>query len=76
MLFPPAGLDPAGAAGYYEVLALVDRLSYAGNEAARRYLNGEIDAKAAAALARATTRCTRRRARSSACGSSTSTAAT
>ena len=38
-----------GAADYYEVLALVDRLSYAGNEAARRYLDGEIDAKAAAA---------------------------
>ncbi len=33
---------------YYDVLALVDRLSYAGNEAARRYLNGEIDAKTAA----------------------------
>ena len=27
---------------YYEMQALVDRLSYAGNEAARRYLNGEI----------------------------------
>ena len=25
---------------YYDVLALVDRLSYAGNEAARRYLTG------------------------------------
>ena len=33
---------------YYDVLALVDRLSYAGNEAARRYLDGEIDAGAAA----------------------------
>jgi hypothetical protein len=48
-IFPAAGLDPAGAAEYYEVLALVDRLSYAGNEAARRYLDGEIDARAAAA---------------------------
>jgi hypothetical protein len=47
-IFPAAGLDPAGAADYYAVLALVDRLSYAGNEAARRYINGEIDAKAAA----------------------------
>jgi hypothetical protein len=28
---------------------LVDRLSYAGNEAARRYLDGRIDAAAAAA---------------------------
>ena len=49
MIFPAAGLDPAQAEGYYRVLALVDRLSYAGNEAARRYLNGEIDADAAVA---------------------------
>jgi hypothetical protein len=49
VIFPKAGLDPARATEYYEVLALADRLSYAGNEAARRYLNGEIDAKAAAA---------------------------
>jgi hypothetical protein len=49
VLFPAAGLDPARAAEYYEVAALVDQLSYAGNEAARRYINKEIDAKAAAA---------------------------
>jgi hypothetical protein len=48
VIFPAAGLDPAGAEEYYGVLGLIDRLSYAGNEAARRYLNGEIDAKAAA----------------------------
>jgi hypothetical protein len=48
VIFPAAGLDPATADGYYEVLALVDRLSYAGNEAARRYLNGDIDAQGAA----------------------------
>ena len=47
-IFPAAGLDPAGAAEYYDVLALVDRLSYAGNEAARRYLNGQLDAQGAA----------------------------
>ncbi len=47
-IFPAAGLDPSGAGRYYEVLALVDRLSYAGNEAARQYLNGGIDARAAA----------------------------
>ena len=52
MIFPAAGLDPAGAADYYDVLALVDRLSYAGNEAARRYINGEIDAKGGGRLAR------------------------
>jgi hypothetical protein len=49
VLFPAAGLDPAQVDAYYGLLALVDRLSYAGNEAARRYLNGEIDAAAAAA---------------------------
>lgn len=49
VLFPLAGLDGARAAGYYEVLELVDRLSYAGNEAARRYLNGAIDRAGATA---------------------------
>jgi hypothetical protein len=48
-IFPAAGLDPAGAADYYAVQALTERLSYAGNEAARRYLNGETDRAAAAA---------------------------
>jgi hypothetical protein len=48
VIFPTAGLDPAGVDEYYAVLSLVDRLSYASNEAARRYLNGQIDAAAAA----------------------------
>ena len=48
-LFPLAGLDPARAAEYYEVMALVDQLSYAGNEAARQYIDGKIDAAAATA---------------------------
>jgi hypothetical protein len=48
VIFPAAGLDPATADEYYAVLGLVERLSYAGNEAARRYLNGDIDASAAA----------------------------
>ncbi len=48
VLFPAAGVDPARAKEYYEVQALVDQLSYAGNEAARRYLDGQIDAEAAA----------------------------
>jgi hypothetical protein len=47
-IFPAAGLDPARAAEYYDVLALVERLSYAGNEAARRYIDGQLDAKGAA----------------------------
>ena len=33
---------------HYEVEVTVDQLAYAGNEAARRYLNGEIDAAEAA----------------------------
>lgn len=41
-LFPLAGLDPATAERYYEVQEHLQGLSYAGNEAARRYLNGEI----------------------------------
>lgn len=48
VLFPAAGLEPAAVGEYYDVLALVERLSYAGNEAARRYRDGEIDAAAAA----------------------------
>jgi hypothetical protein len=48
VLYPLAGLDPSLAAKYTEVRELTEGLSYAGNEAARRYLNGEIDAKAAA----------------------------
>jgi len=47
-LFPLAGLDPATAPKYYEVLAVLARLDYAGNEAARRYLDGRITASQAA----------------------------
>ncbi|HVF91385.1 MAG TPA: hypothetical protein VNH22_15075 [Blastocatellia bacterium] len=42
-LFPLAGIDPSKAATYYKVQAALARLSYAGNEAARRYLNGEFN---------------------------------
>jgi hypothetical protein len=48
-LFPAAGLDVTRAAEYYAVQALIDQLGYAGNEAARRYLNGEITREQAAA---------------------------
>jgi hypothetical protein len=48
VLFPAAGLDPARAPEYYEVQGMVDQLAYAGNEAARRYLNKEIDGAQAA----------------------------
>jgi hypothetical protein len=46
-LFPLAGLSPDRADEYYAVHELVRELSYAGNEAARRYLDGEIDADSA-----------------------------
>jgi hypothetical protein len=48
VIFPAAGLNPAGAEVYYEVMELMNQLSYAGNEAARQYLDGKIDAKGAA----------------------------
>ena len=41
-LYPLAGLDPSKAERYEEVQRLLQGLSYAGNEAARKYLNGEI----------------------------------
>jgi len=49
VLFPLAGLDSSQADAYARVRTLTDRLAYAGNEAARRYVNGEIDRAAAAA---------------------------
>ncbi|MDP1581499.1 MAG: hypothetical protein Q8M02_14600 [Candidatus Didemnitutus sp.] len=48
VLFPLAGLDPARAAEYARVLSLTKQLNFAGNEAARRYLDGELTAEAAA----------------------------
>jgi hypothetical protein len=48
-LFPAAGLDASRVDEYYEVQALVEQLAYAGNEAARGYLDGRIDAAAAVA---------------------------
>jgi hypothetical protein len=47
-LYPLAGLDASRADRYERVRRVVDKLSYAGNEAARRYLEGAIDAAAAA----------------------------
>lgn len=41
-LFPSAGLDRTSTAHYYQAHELSLRLNYAGNEAARRYLDGEI----------------------------------
>ena len=40
VLFPLAGLNPNEADLYYKVLELQTKFNYAGNEAARNYLNG------------------------------------
>ncbi|MBT8382005.1 MAG: hypothetical protein HKP17_03960 [Ignavibacteriaceae bacterium] len=40
VLFPYAGLDTNLTEKYQKVIELVDQLGYAGNEAARNYLNG------------------------------------
>lgn len=42
VLFPIAGLDPAEVERYYAVQGLFSKLAYAGNEAARGYLNGTL----------------------------------
>ena len=47
-LYPLAGLDPATAGEYAAVQALVEELSYAENEAARRYLDGAFTREQAA----------------------------
>jgi hypothetical protein len=43
VLYPLAGLDPRQAAAFHHVQDLLMRLDYAGNEAARRYLDGKSD---------------------------------
>ena len=43
VLFPLAGLDPATADRYYEVEEVLRAFKYAGNEAARAYLDGKLD---------------------------------
>jgi hypothetical protein len=42
VLFPLADLDPSTADRYYELSELIEQLDYAGNEAARDYLNGRM----------------------------------
>jgi len=48
VLFPAAGLDGSKAGHYYRIHATFLKLNYAGNEAARKYLNGEISREEAA----------------------------
>lgn len=43
VLFPLAGIDTAEADHYYQLQELMDKMSYAGNELARNYLDGKID---------------------------------
>ncbi len=52
VLYPLAGLDPAGAAKYYEVGQLVGALSGARFTIAQQYLDGEIDRAQAVRLIR------------------------
>src|SRR5881296_2389153 len=47
VLFPAAGIDVSRAEEYYAVQDLMKELSYAGNEAARRLINGQIDESSA-----------------------------
>jgi hypothetical protein len=49
VLFPLAGLDASRAELYYQLADLLERLDYAGNEAARDYLDGQIDRQEAEA---------------------------
>jgi hypothetical protein len=49
VLFPLAGLDPARVDEYYRIQALTKQLSFAGDEAAREYLDGRITAAEAVA---------------------------
>jgi hypothetical protein len=48
VLYPIAGLDPDDAQRYAEIQSLVARLAYAGNEAARGYVNGTFTREVAA----------------------------
>ena len=48
VLFPLAGLNPAEAAQYYSLLAKIKQLDFAGNEAARLYLDGKMSREEAA----------------------------
>jgi hypothetical protein len=45
VLYPIAGLDPAKAEEYDEILTLTEELSFAGNEASRNYLDGKWSKK-------------------------------
>ncbi|WP_228445251.1 hypothetical protein [Thalassotalea sp. HSM 43] len=50
VLFTLAGLDASKVELYYQVQAILGKLSYAGNVAAKRYLDGQIDKPQAVAF--------------------------
>jgi hypothetical protein len=41
-IFPAAGLDPVSAVEYFAIAEMAETLGYARDEAARRYLDGEV----------------------------------
>ncbi len=47
-LFPLAGINPTLVDDYYDMQELRDKLSFAGNEAAKKYLDGKISREEAA----------------------------
>ena len=49
VVFPAAGLDSSKVTEFYAVRDLAERLAYAVDEAARRYLDGQMNAEATAA---------------------------
>ncbi|MFL6583503.1 MAG: nuclear transport factor 2 family protein [Chthoniobacterales bacterium] len=49
VLYPAAGIDPSRVQEYSDVQELMKQLAFAGNEAARKLVNGEIDEAAAEA---------------------------
>lgn len=42
ILFPIAGIDPSKAENYYRVMGLTSKLNFAGNDAARNYIDGKF----------------------------------
>lgn len=48
VVFPLAGLDASRVREYYAVLGALEKLKFAGNYTARRYLDGEVNAEQAA----------------------------
>ena len=47
ILYPIAGLDGSKAEAYHTIMGFADRLAYAGNEAARGYLDGTMNSEQA-----------------------------